>query len=307
MLGNIKIIVGFCLIYLSMLMFEKKDVINVAYLLSASTILMMLLSMNSTYFEYIEPYLVDMNYLIDSSGHASETMRMSGFLGDPNYCSVLIIMAVALLCVLYYYKQIKTEFWVFTALLIPLGFFTYSKSYFLCMSALIVFLILFVLFPKHKGWAIVSVVAMIVLIFMILSGRIEVVNLIFERFTTGDLTTGRSTLNAAYLEYIWNHPLVFLFGEGINADRFVGASNNVHNIYIESLFKLGVVGCGLYLSTLLMSVKTRRKCTSNRKIANYFPMIFLLILYYALAGITMYEFPFYLSIAFLSVNLNLLD
>ena len=216
-------------------------------------------------------------------------------------------MSLALLCVLYYYKEINLEFWVFLGFLIPLGFSTYSKSYFLCIAMLILFLILFVLFPKHKGWALISVVTVAVIVSMILNGKIAAINVIFERFEAGDLTTGRADLNDFYLNYLWSNPQVLFFGEGINADRAIGAWNNVHNIYIESLFKLGIVGSLLYLSALLISTRIKKTNVSKRKFVNFFPMIFLLILYYALAGITMYELPFYLSIAFLAKDFNYLD
>ena len=105
LLDIIKILLGFYLIYLLTGNAKKEDVINISYMLATSTILTLLLSVNQTYFAYIKPYMLDLNYLLDSSGHATNTLRISGFLGDPNYCSALIILSVALLSVLYYYKN----------------------------------------------------------------------------------------------------------------------------------------------------------------------------------------------------------
>lgn len=303
----VKVLLGFCLIYFITSNVKKEDVVNIAYLISASTIIMLLLSANNSYFAHIKPYLNDLNYVVDSSGHASEIVRLSGFLGDPNYCGVLIIISVALLCVLYYYKKIKTEFWGFLAFLVPLGFLTYSKSYFLCISVLVLFLILFVLFPKHKGWAIVSVLAVIVVISMALSGKIEVFNVVLTRFSTGDIMSGRSELNDLYMTYILKNPSVLFFGEGIATDRISDASNNVHNLYIESLFKLGVLGCLIYVFALFTSMNSPKKSTERRKLVNIFPLMFFVILFYALAGITAYELPFYLSISFLAKDFNLFD
>ena len=303
----IKVLLGFYLIYLSGCYAKKSDVINISYLISASTIITMLLSTNKQYFTYIEPYLLDLNYVVDSSGQTSNIMRLSGFLCDPNYCSVLVIMSLSLLCVLYYYGKIRSEFWIFSAFLIPLGFLTYSKSYFICISALVIFIILFILFPKHKGLAFLSILGIAAVITMALSGRIEVLNVILGRFSSGDITTGRTALNEFYLTYIWNNPDVMFFGEGIAADRIVNAGNNVHNIYIEGLFKLGLVGCIIYIFTLLKSFPVRKKGAEKRGIVNFFPLSFLAILYCALAGISMYELPFYLSIAFLAKDFNLLD
>ena len=198
------------------------------------------------------------------------------------------------------------EFWVLLGLLIPLGLLTYSKSYFLCIAAFILLTVVFVLFPKHKGWAVVSVIGIIVAIPVILSGKIGIFNTILARFSEGDLTSGRAELNELYMNYLWNNPAALFFGEGITADRIANL-NNVHNIYIESLFKLGITGCCLYVYVLLVSVNMRTKYTKKRKIANYIPALFLAVMYYALAGIMMYELPFYIAIAFLAIDFPLLD
>ncbi|MGM9682373.1 MAG: hypothetical protein ACI3XQ_02115, partial [Eubacteriales bacterium] len=113
----IKVIVGFILIGSAVFIYTRKGIVRSARMLSLSTIIMLLLSSNSKYCSYVEPYLNDLDYLIDSTGHATDTLRISGFMGDPNYCSVLIIMVLSLLCVLYYFKSIGVEFWVYTAFL----------------------------------------------------------------------------------------------------------------------------------------------------------------------------------------------
>jgi O-antigen ligase len=248
-----------------------------------------------------------LDYLLDETGHASDTLRMSGFIGDPNYCGMLIVMSIALLCVLYFYKKIKNEFWLFIVFLIPLGFFTYSKSYFLCVSVLVFFLIVTVLIPKHKIWGLISIFAVAIVISMALSGKIEIINTILERFLADDITTGRSDLNNYYLHYIWNNPMTLIFGEGMSADRIVSAGNNVHNFYIDAVFKFGLVGCLIFILTLCSSIGFTIDKKEKRKFVNYIPLIFLVVLYFALAGITRYELPFYVAIVFLSINFNSLN
>ena len=302
--GIVRIIIGFYLIYLVTSKATKNDVVNIAYMLSGSTILTLLLSMNANYFKYIEPYLIDLNFVLDSTGHVTETMRMGGFFGDPNYCGVLVLVSIALLCTLYYFKKIKVEFWIFISFLIPLGFFTYSKSYFLCIAALAVFLILFVLLPKHTGWGILSIAAVGVVVSMAVSGKIEVINVILERFLNEDFSTGRAELNNIYLNYIWNKPTTLFFGEGISTHVMEGSSNNVHNIYIEALFKFGVFGVAIYLVTLFNSISFTKTKKERKRVANYFPLMFIAVSYFALAGITLCEPPIYLAIAILAINFN---
>lgn len=297
----VKVIMGFLIIGLAVMTITKDGLKRIARLLSLSTIAMLLLSINEKYLAYVELYFDDLDYYVDATGHATDTLRISGFFGDPNYCAVLIVLALALLCVLYYHKAIGGEFWVYAAVLTPCGFFTYSKSYFLCIALLAVLLVLFVLFPKHKVWAVIAIIGFSIAVYYTAIGKIEVMNLILSRFSKGDLTTGRTNLNQIYLQYIFGKMRVLLFGEGISADRITGIRNNVHCLYIETLFKLGIVGASVYCGTLA-SVLPKREKKARRGFADYLPVFFFLLMFAFLAGILNYALPFYILIVYLSIN-----
>ncbi len=297
----IKVIVGFILIGFAMSTFTQYGLKQSARMLSLSTIAMLLLSTNQRYLSYVEKYFNDLDYYIDSTGHATDTLRVSGFFGDPNYCAVLIVLVLSLLGVLYYYKAIGTEFWLYAALLVPLGFLTYSKSYFLCIVLFVIMFILFVLFPKHKCWALVSLIGIGVAVWLVINGRIEAINMILARFVQGNLTTGRTALNQVYLQYIYDNTKVLFFGDGISADRFSGASNNVHCLYIEILYKLGIIGAGLYCGTLVATLSKAKK-QIERRFVNYLPLVFFLLMFGFLAGAVNYALPFYIIIVALTFN-----
>lgn len=302
----LKAVIMFFLVYDYCEEANKEDIVLISRLLAISMIVMLLLSINEKYFSYVVPYLNDLDYLIDTTGHATTTIRSSGFLGDPNYCSAMILMTQALLCVLYYYKSIGNEFWVYTCFLVPLGLFTYSKSYILCISVLCVMLFLFVLLPKHRVWAAVALVAMIAVVYFILQGKIPLVQTILERFTHGSLLTGRSQLNDDYLAYIFNDVRSLFFGSGVTTDRFIGARNNVHNIYIELLFKLGIVGTILYLITLLSAFGVRYiyKDIKHMPVINWLPLLFFLVVFAFLAGVMNYALPFYFCIVYFGLRFH---
>ena len=297
----IKVVVGFLLIGFAVSTFTQYGLKQSARILSLSTIVMLLLSTNQRYLSYVEKYFTDLDYYIDSTGHATDTLRISGFFGDPNYCAVLIVLVLSLLGVLYYYKAIGTEFWLHAAFLVPLGFLTYSKSYFLCIVLFLIMLILFVLFPKHKCWALISLVGIGGAVWLVANGKIEAINMILARFSQGNLTTGRTALNQAYLQYIWDNTKVLFFGDGISADRFSGASNNVHCLYIEILYKLGIIGAGLYCGTLVAMLSKAKKQT-ERHFINYLPLVFFLLMFGFLAGVVNYALPFYIMIVALTFN-----
>lgn len=125
--------------------------------------------------------------------------------------------------------------------------------------------------------------------------------MILARFSGGDFTTGRMKLNRDYLQYIFEHAKVLFFGDGISADRFSGAGNNVHCLYIELLYKLGVVGTFLYCGTLSAALSQPRK-QLHRPFANYLPLAFFLVIFAFLAALVNYALPFYIIIVAAAYN-----
>ena len=301
----VKLLIGFLLVYYACKLLNQKDMVNMAYTLSFGTGLTMLLAENPGYFSQLQKYFVEINHYVDASGHAADIVRNGGFIGEPNCSAVAVMLSLCFLCLLYYYKQIGTEFWVLTVFLGIIGFFTYSKSYFLSFAAFCIFLLLFVLFPKHRGWAVVAIIAICVFVALAFSGKIEIFNMIFDRFSDdGDITTGRAELNEQYLRYIFSHPKTLLFGDSIASDRYEGAANNVHNFYIELLYKLGIFGAALYVVTWLLACGNKQSAlrTKKRHFVHFMPLVFFLILYFFLAGTTRYELPVYMILIYCALN-----
>ena len=273
---------------------DEKNVLvkNIAYAISISLIISLFATLFDNYRMRADNYLLDVQY-----DQESDILRNGGLIGDPNYCTMAIIVTLSLLGVLYYFKKISIGFWVVSTPLFLLGFTTYSKSYLLCVLVFLVLLELFVLIPRHRFLAIIFAIMVVVLIPMAISGRFELINLILDRFSSVGVSTGRFELNEIYMEYITGSPKVLLFGCGYFVERIVG-ENNVHNIYIEFLFRLGVVGSLMYLFTI-SSIFNKSK--EGLKLVNFFPLIFALILYLALAGVDRFEFFYYIIISAVSI------
>ena len=264
------------------------------YALSVSMLLMMLLSSIEPYMEVVTPYLRIVQY----DPTKGELIRSGGLLDDPNYCSLAIMATLTFMTVLYYYKHIKLEYWVFVVPLFLFGFSTYSKSYLLMAAVFLIALLLLVLFPKHRGWALVLCVAIVIAVVAIFSGKIEVINRIFDRFESAGIFTGRDELNNIYMTYIYNNTDVLLFGEGFDAISLPGVSNAVHNLYIELLFKLGVAG-SVILTIAIFSCFPKTK--TKFKIVNYLPAMFIAVMYMALAGLHSYELFYYILLAGIAI------
>ena len=250
---------------------------------------MMLLSQNSTYMDAVSEYLRIVQY--DTS---RTLIRNGGLMDDPNYCSLSIMVSLTFLTVLYYYKLVKNEYWLFVVPLFLLGFTTYSKSYFLTAAVFLIILLLIVLFPRYKGWATVLCIAIVIAVSAVFSGKIEIINRILQRFDTASTYLGRNELNEIYLNYIGNNMKVLFFGAGFDISVLSGMKNTVHNIYIEMLFKLGIIGSLFFVITVFGCFP---RMNSKCKTVNYLPAIFIAVMYMALAGLDSYGLFYYLLLA----------
>ena len=273
---------------------KKAVTVGIAYMLSVSMILMMFLSLNQSFMERVIDYL----RIVQIQNGLQQLTRNGGLLTDPNYCSLAILMTLSLLGVLYYSKQVGSVYWLFIIPLIVMGFSTYSKSFFLCIIAYAVLMTMFVLFPKHPGWGVVTTAVVSVIAYGVVNGRIEVIELVLDRFQNGDITTGRSNLNRTYLTYLADNPSKLFFGSGITSYA-IDTYNNVHNLFIESLYKLGIVGSFIYciLIRSCMYANGRKK-----RLVAYFPVIFMVTMYMALAGLDSFELIYYFIICGVSTK-----
>lgn len=263
-----------------------------AYCFSLSMLISMILCQITVYKDAVSDYLRVIQYSSES-----ELVRNGGLMDDPNYCSMAIIASMIFISVLYYYKKIKFEFWLLVVPLFLLGFTTYSKSYFLMSIAFVAVLLLFVLYPKHKGWAIVSSIAVAIIGLAAYSGQIKIINDILLRFETVGITTGRDELNQIYVNYMLDNIKVLLFGEGFNVTALAD-TNNVHNLYLEVLFRLGLVGSSIFTATVICCFPKKQH---KSKLINYMPATFVFVMYMALAGLDSYALFYYILLAGISI------
>lgn len=272
--------------------FREKTIRMMVYVLGFSMVLMMALSKWELYLDKVVGYLRIVQY-----GQGASVVRNGGLMDDPNYCSLAIMATLTILTVMYYYKQIGWHYWLLAVPLFLFGFSTYSKSYLLCAVIFVVMLLVYVLFPRHKGMALLVLIAAAVGTALALKGEIEVIDMILDRFDEKDITTGRSALNNVYVNHIFGNLNVLVFGSGYNVQTF-GMHNNVHNLYIETLFQLGFFGASLLLSVILSCFPKKHNRT---KMVNYLPPLFILVMYTALAGLNSYELVYYIMIMVCSV------
>lgn len=266
-------------------------------MLSISMILMMSLSLSNTYMRLVNDYLRIVRY-----GYGTEYLRNCGLFTDPNYCSLAIVMTLSFSSVLFYYKQIGSEFWFLSVPLIVFGLTTYSRTFLLSICVFLLIFIFLVLFPRHHFWGVIVPILLLIIGYLAWSGHFEIINRTLVRLSgQSDITNGRMSLNSTYIQYIIDNPLVLLFGSGLNETR-LSIGNNVHNLYIETVFRIGLVGTALFVYCLYNCLYIKENV--KKPFATKIPVIMLLFLYFTLAGFSSFELVYYLMICGLVANIS---
>ena len=91
--------------------------------------------------------------------------------------------------------------------------------------------------------------------------------------------------------------LLFLFGEGLDAPIL---GSGTHNIFLEAIYNIGIVGLFLMMMLLLLIYRTIKQDfpKSKQSILRFLPIIAMFLIYFFLQGITTIIFYMMLFIMF---------
>lgn len=180
--------------------------------------------------------------------------RFTALVGDPNYLSQLIILAVSLLLGVITNTEQRHNKVIFSLLCLYLtisGLRTFSKSYYLMLSILIVLLYLNVMRKLKDNGRARFISTSIVTTFFLVGTVIffgEIVFPLFEQRATGGVSflTGRDVIWNGYFRMLKDNPLIMLIGTGFGNGRylarpFIGSLEAAHNLYIEMLTEIGLI------------------------------------------------------------------
>lgn len=234
-----------------------------------------------------------------SLGYAS---RFTGLYTDPNYYSVNIMTCNFALLALYYNRKIGGVFWAITVALAFFGALTMSKSLIVMLFVYYLVLIGTLVKGRRRVVAFFSVLFLGIFAMVILYSENDFFVLFRARFnfdSVDDLTTGRLTMLMSYLKHIVSEPGVFLRGEGIGGELLCinGKYRASHNLYIDLVYYLGLLGAGIYVLTISVIWKENR-CTIKRGLHHYATLICTLVMYFFLSAFLMIEMPFLLLLGF---------
>lgn len=230
------------------------------------------------------------------------TIRFSGIFNDPNYYAIpLILCVVVLLSLLMGGNADNKRRWIpVFGVISAFGFATVSKSFFLVYFLVVV---LYALFTKSKGKPMRLVAVVGALTFLLVLNPFGLLDGILSRFSSVDLTTGRTKIWAGYLEVIRESPSSLLFGHGVDAAY---VRRPAHNTYIEIVYYVGLIGAILFFAALLIIVHMNAS-RFRRGVLNYLGFATMAAQLFMLCGFKAYELPFYLSVAYMIYNNDFAD
>ena len=206
-------------------------------------------------FPYIKQFINRIGYL--------DSIRVSGYYGDPNFYSAHINAALAgvLVLILKSNSKKRTASLIFmSVVLLYCGLLSVSKSFLLITLCLLLFWGAKLLFAKGKVSLKFSVIFVAVIggVF-ILSTTVfaDSVNLILSRFSNdnsiSDFTTKRTDIWLNYFRHFSDNPSVFFFGNGYTS--VLVNEKAAHNTLIQLIFQFGIVGLSFYVVWLAFLVK----------------------------------------------------
>ncbi len=245
-------------------------------------------------------------YISNFQFYGTNTVRLCGFYGDPNFFATQIVSAIGCLLVLVRNKRKKTSLYIImVAALLGCGLLSVSKT-FIIATALIFVLFLLALGVNKDRRMIRTLIWCAVLITVILATGAfsEQIHMLLVRFRfTGDIssfTTGRTDLWAAYIESFMDHPVNFLIGQGYTS-VFNGVPKGSHNTILQIIYQFGLVG-SIVLGMWIYSFKI-----SFAKVKKTDLLVVMFALFFTWMGLDMLYFDdFFLTIVLFTIAVQYL-
>ena len=232
-------------------------------------------------------------------------VRFSGIYSDANYYCVNVIIALCLVIILYYKKEINNPVFISTvSLLFLYAILTYSKSAFL-MLTIPVLLFLYTNSKSRRYFLQIGcLIGLLVFVVYLLLGKIDFLSTVLSRFQNAEnltqLTTGRTRIWGNYLRHFFESPFHFLVGNGLGA-KYIGGKA-AHNTYIDLVHYLGIIGSFLMIRLLHVASMDFRYVRYRRNILNYSVMMVVLIMYTFLSELLYFDLPFHFLLMIMVLN-----
>lgn len=263
----------FMLIEIASLFWSVDTVVTIKYILSYAMNLMLFLVMgvlenyNEKETDFLIGALVLGSWLTilltllfsDLSVGGRLTLNIGGSLQDPNALNGYMMFAFVWHFSKYFEKRQEINI-VLSALIVFIALYTGSRGAILSFGA--VFVLICIMQSTNTRDVFASVIKLLLLIgaisVLVLLARIVLPGVIFERFTPSYLIRKGSTGRTKIWSYLWDvfiNSSIFrqLFGNGYGTTTVINGLNHrvAHNLYLDNLISVGIVGCFIQITLQL--------------------------------------------------------
>ena len=228
---------------------------------------------------FIADYFPSLAYVIsyDNQITLDSIGRFSALNGDPNYFSQLVLISIALLLPILWvlikrgnkYKSLLIS--IIILYLAINGYRSLSKSYVITLAILILLIGYFVFINQFNKK--ISIIFAPLIIFIIGVCLISVIyQLILPtlelRANSTGLLTGRAEIWMNYFKLFKAEPLIIFLGSGFSNGmnelaRHSGTASVAHNIYIELVADIGLLGVGVLFAFWSKAFKRTKVLFNN--------------------------------------------
>lgn len=299
----INLIVYFTLIVLIFYQDSKISLRTLVIYFSLGIILASLISLLNNHIYGLSNFINQVSLKLNQGEYIR---RFSGLNPNPNHYTMDISIALSAWFSLLVSQKVKKFDYLVIVILSVLGIFSLSKSFFVSYIAMLTLVLV-----SYGKSGLGNLLKGILFILTVLIGVYFIVGdqyagVLFSRFNIdsnlglASLTTGRSTIAETYFSYFYNHPFVLFFGRGFGASNL---GHDPHNLYIELVYYLGIIGCILYVIAI-KNILPKLKYKFRRNIFNYFPLILLLVRGLAINLLFSESMYIYFIILVVSFNTN---
>lgn len=242
--------------------------------------------------------------------------RISGFIGDPNqYSSLILVTIAALLIVLSKSRKKSLIFFEIGSIvaLVYFGLLSVSKTFLLSLALLAVLWMFSLIIEKRISYKVGMIVAVIVIVGITVSNNLftEQIEYYTIRFgavsDTSSLTTGRSVLWGVYLDYLLSHADKLMFGIGLSKNQ-IGVllnKNDVHFTLLQIIYQLGVIGGFILIMWwrgVYQGLVNKVKLTFSQAVYFLILAVAVLLPWFALDMLYAKEFFYFILLLFLAKN-----
>lgn len=206
-------------------------------------------------------------------------------------------------------KSLSKEQWLMLVVLLVFGVLSGSFSFLLTTAVSMMAALMYMTRQNLLTMIRTTIVFMIVIgvVFLLMGdGAKMLISYRFEsQMTNNDslsnMTSGRSELQAIYLDYFKEHSTTVLLGDGLKAPNLGTMRRGPHNTFIDIIYYLGISGTIIYVGALIsfMRVKVR---FSQCKLYHWFPTASLLIRLMAISLLLLNNITFYYLLLWLALE-----